>query len=582
MPNTPIYAQPNSKSALWLNQWDAIIILILFGLISALVFGLQHMTTPYALGESIPISLDPAMLPRYAINSVIRMFLALTLSLIFTFTVGTLAAKNQRAEKFIIPFIDIMQSVPILGFLSITVLGFIYLFPGSQLGPECAAIFAIFTSQVWNMALSFYQSLRTIPKDLTEVTRVLQLTSWQRFWRLEVPFATPALIWNTMMSLSGGWFFVVASEAISVNNQQITLPGIGSYIMVATKAADYSAIGYVIITMLVVILIYDQLLFRPLIAWSEKFKAEVATDVNPTSWFLTLLQRARLIHTLSSGLGYLRDFLTKPWFKRRYRSPRPIPLRVKQALSWTAVTFWNSFLFLTIVGSVIMLGWFIYQEVTFIEILTVFYLGLITTLKVFILIILSSIIWVPIGVWIGLKPRLVPIVQPIAQFLAAFPANLLYPVIYMLIFTYSLNINIWSAPLMILGAQWYILFNVIAGASSLPQELSYVTKNYGVKGWLWWRKVILPGIFPYYVTGAMTAAGGCWNASIVSDVVTWGGKTLVAIGLGGYITHFTGIGDFPRIGLGIGVMALYVILINRLLWHKLYLFAEERYNASVT
>lgn len=582
MPNTPLYAPPNSKAGLWLNQWDGIILLLFFGLISALVYGMEHMATPYALGEKIPISLDPTMLPRYAINSVIRMFLALGLSLLFTFTIATLAAKSQRAEKFIIPFIDIMQSVPVLGFLSITVLGFIYLFPGSQLGPECAAIFAIFTSQVWNMALSFYQSLRTVPKDLQEVTRVLQLTAWQRFWRLEVPFATPALIWNTMMSLSAGWFFVVACEAISVNGQSITLPGIGSYIMVATQAANYHAIAYVILTMLIVILIYDQLLFRPLIAWSEKFKSEVTPDISPHSWFLTLLQRARIIHYFVILLSRLRDLLTRPWFHQTHRPKQPLSPRMKQALSWTAVTFWNSLLLIGIVGSVITLSWFIYQEITLLEVLRVFYLGLITAFKVAVLIILSSLLWVPIGVWIGLKPRLVPIVQPIAQFLAAFPANLLYPVLFMMIFAFDLNINIWSAPLMILGTQWYILFNVIAGASGLPQELMWVSKNYSVTGWLWWRKVILPGIFPFYVTGAMTAAGGCWNASIVAEVVTWGGTTLSAIGIGSYITEFTRIGDFPRIGLGIGVMALYVIIINRVLWHKLYLFAEERYNASIT
>ena len=582
MSNKPLYAQPNSKAELWLNQWDGIVILILFGLIAGLVYGLQHMTAPFALGEKIPISLDPAMLPRYAINSVLRMFIALVFSLLFTFTVGTLAAKSERAERVIIPFIDIMQSVPVLGFLSITVLGFIYLFKGSQLGPECAAIFAIFTSQVWNMALSFYQSLRTVPQDLQEATRVLQLSAWQRFWRLDVPFATPALIWNTMMSLSAGWFFVVASEAITVNNQNITLPGIGSYIATATQASDYQAIVYVILTMLIVILLYDQLLFRPLIAWSEKFKSEVTPEVNVNSWFLTLLQRARITHYLVIMLSTLRDLFTSPWFNHRFNGKRPLSPRVKHALSWTAVTFWNCVILISIVGSIITLTWYIYRAITLSEVFTVLYLGSVTALKVFLLIIASSLIWVPIGVWIGLKPRWVPVVQPIAQFFAAFPANLLYPALFMLILTFHLNVNIWSAPLMILGTQWYILFNVIAGVSALPQELLWVSKNYGVKGWLWWRKVILPGIFPYYVTGALTAAGGCWNASIIAEVVTWGDKTLYAIGLGSYITRYTQIGDYPRIGLGIGVMALYVIVFNRLLWHKLYLFAEERYNASTS
>lgn len=581
MPNTPFYGQSHSKSSFWLNQWDGIVLLLLFGVLAALVYGMQHMTAPFSLGETIPISLDPWMLPSYAAHTVVRMFIALILSLLFTFTIGTLAAKSARAERFIIPFIDIMQSVPILGFLSITILGFVYLFPNSLLGPECAAIFVIFTSQVWNMALSFYQSLRTVPKDLHEVTHVFQLTKWQRFWRLEVPFATPALIWNTMMSLSAGWFFVVASEAILVNGHEITLPGIGSYIWVAIIQSDYQAIGYVIFTMFLVILIYDQLLFRPLIAWSDKFKPEVSLDESPSSWFLTLLQRARITHYLFRLLRFLRDVFTRPWFIRNHRRPN-LPPRVKQALSWTAIAFWNGLLLFGILGALLTFGWFIYKEITFLEIVTVFYLGFVTAFKVMVLIVISSIIWVPIGVYIGLKPRWVPIFQPISQFLAAFPANLLYPLVFMLIFTYHLNVNIWTAPLMILGTQWYIVFNVIAGASSLPQELQWVTKNYGVKGWLWWRKVILPGIFPYYVTGAMTAAGGCWNASIVSDVVTWGGETVVALGLGGYITQYTRVGDFPRIGLGIAVMALYVIVINRLLWRKLQLFAEERYNASIT
>ncbi|MCS5710922.1 ABC transporter permease subunit [Candidatus Berkiella aquae] len=579
MPTKPHYGEPKSKITLPLNQWDLAILLLLFGLFASLIWGAQKMTLPYALGTQITISLSPEMLPGYAISTIIRMGIALFFSLLFTFTVGTLAAKNARAEKFILPFIDIMQSVPILGFLSITVLSFIYLFPGSRLGPECAAIFAIFTSQVWNMALSFYQSLRTIPKDLKEAADMFHLSPWQRFWRLEVPFATPSLIWNTMMSLSAGWFFVVASEAISVNNQNITLPGIGSYIMQATQQSDYAAISYVILTMFIVILVYDQLIFRPLITWSEKFKMEHNPDAETETWFLNLLQRAQITHHLMKLLARIRDLLTGPFFPKKAHNKR-LPPRVRQALSWTAVTFWNSFLFIGIVGSIGMLGHFIYTKLTMGEVLHVCWLGLITAFKVTILIMLCSLVWVPIGVWIGLKPKVAKIMQPIAQFLAAFPANLVYPVLFMMIVSHNLNVNIWSAPLMILGTQWYILFNVIAGTSNLPQELHLVTQNYGVKGWLWWRKLILPGILPYYITGAMTAAGGCWNASVVADVVTWGGKTLHATGLGGYITQYTAVGDFARIGLGIAVMCLYVMIINRLVWRKLYDFAEERYQVG--
>lgn len=577
MSNAPHYAKPENKSSL-LNQWDLLILLLLFGFFASLIWGAQKMAAPYQLGETILISLDPHLLPGYAISTIIRMGIALFFSLLFTFTLGTLAAKNQRAERFILPFIDIMQSVPVLGFLSITVIGFIYLFPGSRLGPECAAIFAIFTSQVWNMILCFYQSLRIIPKEFKEAAQMFHLTPWQQFWRLEVPFATPSLIWNTMMSLSAGWFFVVASEAITVNNQNVMLPGIGSYIMLATNQANYTAIGYVILTMLIVILIYDQLIFRPLIIWSEKFKLEPNPEANLDHWFLNLLQRTHLARYCFKLLGWITELITLPWFKRP--SPPRLPVRFRQALSWTMVTFCNSLLFIALISASLILSYVIYITISLHEVIEVFILGFITTLKVAILIILCSVIWVPIGVWIGLKPKIASFMQPTIQFLASFPANLVYPVLFMLIVKYHLNVNLWSAPLMILGTQWYILFNVIAGASSLPQDLHLVAQNYGLKKWLWWRKLILPGIFPYYVTGAMTAAGGSWNASIVAEMVSWGGKTLHAIGLGGYITHYTTIGDFPRIGLGIAVMCLYVMVINRLVWQPLYHFAQERYHVG--
>lgn len=576
MPNKSYY-KPQSKSSFPLNQWDLIILVLLFGVLASLVWGAQQMAAPYELGKHIPISLEPSMLVGYSISTIIRMAIALFFSLLFTFTVATLAAKSHRAERFILPFIDIMQSVPILGFLSITILAFIYLFPGSQLGPECAAIFAIFTSQVWNMALSFYQSLRTVPKDLKEAADMFRLSPWQRFWRLEVPFATPSLIWNMMMSLSAGWFFVVASEAISVNNQSITLPGIGSYIYVATQQSNYTAISYAILTMLIIILVYDQLIFRPLIAWSEKFKIESNPETDTETWFLNLLHRAHLIHYVIYSFRYLRDLITIPFFSKKHKTIS-LPPRVQHALSWTMVTFWNSVLFIGIVGSSLILARFIYTEVHLSEVLQVFGLGAITAVKIAILVCLCSLFWVPIGVWIGLKPKVAAFIQPIAQFFAAFPANLVYPVLYMLILKYDLNINIWASPLLILGTQWYILFNVVAGASNLPQELHLVAQNYGLRGWIWWRKLILPAIFPYYITGAMTAVGGSWNASIVAEVVNWGGETLHSTGLGSYIAQYTSVGDFPRIGLGIAVMSIYVIVINRFVWQKLYDFAEERFH----
>lgn len=571
------YAQPTGRIGIPFNQWDIIILLVFFGLMASLVLGVRQMSSPFELGEQIDISLEASSLPMYSMYTILRMALALAISFLFTFTVGTLAAKNPRAEKFILPFIDIMQSVPILGFLSISVMPFIIIFHGSQLGPECAAIFAIFTSQVWNMTLSFYQSLKTLPKDLKEVARMYHLTAWQKFWRLEVPFAIPSLLWNTMMSLSAGWFFVVASEAISVHNKNITLPGIGSYIQIATNESNYAAIGYVIITMLTVILLYDQIIFRPLLVWSEKFKAEPNEEVETAgSWFLDVLQKAHVIGPVRKLMHKIREFAITP--KRAPSNRQRLSPKVRQALSLAWKVTWNMVLLFIIALMGFALFKFIYQEITPQEVGHVFYLGIITTIKVTILIALCSLVWVPVGVWIGLNPKMASRIQPFIQFLAAFPVNLVYPVLFMLIVTYDLNANIWTSPLMILATQWYILFNVIAGTLNLPLELRLAAKNYQVKGWLWWKKVIIPGIFPFYVTGAMTAAGGCWNASIVADVVEWGGETIHAVGLGGYITEVTTSGDFSRIALGIGVMCLYVIVLNRLVWQKLYNLSEERYN----
>ena len=306
------------------NHWDVIALLMLVILIVALGWGAKAMLGHYELGQSLPISLSPSMLPYYALRTVLRMFIALFFSLVFTFIFGTLAAKSKQAERVIIPMIDILQSVPVLGFLSITVVGFIVLFRGSLLGPECAAIFAIFVSQVWNMALSFYQSLRTVPEDLKEAADMFQLSAWQRFWRIEVPFAMPGLLWNTMMSMSGSWVFLVASEAITVANKNITLPGIGSYTYFAISNKDVHAMIYVIVTMLIVIALYDQLIFRPLVAWAEKFKAEAhASEVTPTSWVLDLYQRTQLCRFLGHWFGHATDALINLKFFRR----RPVKTR---------------------------------------------------------------------------------------------------------------------------------------------------------------------------------------------------------------------------------------------------------------
>jgi NitT/TauT family transport system permease protein len=566
----PLIAWP---SRLRPNLWDLVALPIVLGAIALIAWGGVAMSARYQIGEILPISLDPLRLPEYALRTVLRMVCALVASLVFSLVYAAVAAKSRQGEKILIPILDILQSVPILGFLSITVTAFIALFPGRLLGVECAAIFAIFTSQAWNMTFSVYQSLRTVPAELIEAARMYHLSPWKRFWRLEVPHAIPSLAWNMMMSVSGGWFFVVASEAITVAGQTIMLPGIGSYIATAINRRDLAAIGYAVFVMFVVILLYDQLLFRPLLAWSRKFQADpLADEDNVRPWFFIVLQRARLFDLVQAGVLDLNRMIDDALagLARRRR-----PLVERQPWPHLERLFDIALLGLAAAAAMWIIA-FIRQTVDPAEIGWVFLLGLATAARVLILIGVASLIWVPIGVAIGLRPRLADRIQPIVQFLAAFPANLFFPVAVVLILRFQANPEIWLSPLMILGTQWYILFNVIVGTTALPQELQRAAQNLGVRRSLWWRRVVLPAIFPAYVTGAVTAAGGSWNASIVSEVVQWGDTTLTATGIGAYIARTTAEGDSARIALGIGVLCLYVLAFNRLLWRRLYDLAAER------
>ncbi|OZI60383.1 ABC transporter permease [Bordetella genomosp. 11] len=555
------------------NRWDWALLPLVLGVLAALAFGASQMAKPYAVGTPLPISLDPAYLPYYLLRTTLRMFMALAASLLFSFVFAAIASKSRTAEKILVPMVDILQSIPILGFLSITVTGFIALFPGSLLGVECAAIFAIFTSQAWNMALSLYQSIRTVPSELNEAARVFRLSAWQRFWRLELPYATPALLWNMMLSMSGGWFFVVASEAITVSNQDIKLPGIGSYIAVAIDAQNVHAIVYAIIAMAIGILLYDQLFFRPLLAWADKFRFEdTQSNTAQQSWVLDWLRRGRLTRACSEAMaGQAQRVLG--WFRREYDGTS-VRARVRTRSTYVerAVDAVLTALALIAVWRLVI---FVHAEVGWAEVLRVFGFGLITLVRVLVLIVLASLVWVPVGIMIGLRPAWSQRVQAVAQLLAAFPSNLLFPLAVIVIVAFGLNPEIWLSPLIIFGTQWYILFNVVAGATTIPSELRYAADNLGLKGWLKWRRFYLPAVFPSFVTGAITASGGSWNASIVAEVVTWGKTTLTATGLGGYIADMTSRGDFPRIALGIGVMCVFVMGLNRLLWRRLYVLAEK-------
>jgi len=568
------------KNRLVPGHWDVLAFLLVVTFFIYLAEAAHGLTQPLARLEATPISLDPWSLVGYAARTGLRMLIAMCASLVFTFTYATLAAKSRRAEMVLVPLLDILQSVPILSF-SILIVFFLSLTPGRVAGAEMAAIFLIFTSQAWNMAFSFYQSLRSIPDELREVASSFHLSNWMRFWRLEVPFAMPALIWNMMMSMSGGWFFVVVSEAISVGNTTVTVPGVGSYIALAVEQRNVAAIGYAIAAMFVVILIYDQLLFRPLIASADWFRLEQESgQLTPSrAWALTMMRRSRLLTLFAKLFGGILKIGGST------ATPTEVDPEARRAMALREPSRWGDLLWYSMIG-VIAAGalWkatgFVLSGVTPGEIGHVVVFGLITLLRVIVLIAVASLIWVPIGIAIGLRPAVARIAQPVAQFLAAFPSILFFPVVVSGIVAFRLNPNIWLSPLMILGTQWYILFNVIVGASALPAELRYVGQNLRVGGWLWWRRIALPAVFPFYLTGAITASGGSWNASIAAEVAVWGHEKLTATGLGSYIATATDAGDYRRMVLGTVMMSLLVVLINRFFWRPLYTRAERKFRLS--
>jgi len=526
--------------------------------------------------DTLPqIDLNPVHLPYYAARSTLRMFIALFFSFIFTLIYGYVAAHSPRAEKIMIPLLDILQSVPVLGFLSVTVTAFLALFPGSLLGLEAASVFAIFTSQVWNMVFSFYQSLRTLPKELLEAVNLYQLSKWRIFTTLEVPASAINLLWNAMMSFGGGWFFVAESEAISILNREYTLPGVGSYVAEAIKQQDLSALGYAVLTMAVVIVLVDQVFWRPLIAWADKFRLEQSASAEaPKSWLLNILRNARIPRYLGQVFAPVQEGINQTMGRL---FPPDTPAEIDPLQEKLIDRVYNFVLFI-ISGGLVALGLnFVFSTVGLSEIIKVLGLGCLTLIRVTVMVILSTLIWTPVGVAIGFNPTLARLLQPVVQFLASFPANFIFPFATLFFIKTGISIEVGSLLLMSLGAQWYILFNAIAGAASIPNDLREMSANTGLKGWQLWRTLILPGISSALVTGGIAASGGAWNASIVSEIVSWGQDTLKATGLGAYIAEATNTGDWAKITLGIGVMSLFVVGINRIFWRKLYELAETKY-----
>ncbi|SDW19509.1 MULTISPECIES: ABC transporter permease subunit [unclassified Variovorax] len=557
---------------------DALVMLALLGLFwSALHFG-KGMLVHFDPAAVPQVDNSPSLIPYYAGRTLMRMWIAFGFSLFFAISVGYLAAKNRTARAFILPALDVLQSVPVLGFLSATVTGFMALFPGSLLGVECAAIFAIFTGQVWNMAFGFYHSMVTVPTDMQEAASTYGLTRWQRFRTVELPASAHSLIWNSMMSFGGGWFFVAQSEAISVMNKDIKLPGLGSYMVQAISNGDRTAALWAVVAMIVLILASDQLVWRPLLAWADKFKIELTGSTTPaTSWVYNLLRGAYLFTWISERLW--RPLLDKVFQARAPMARMPVRLKASwKKLLWRVVgivlSIWIGIELLRAVAAATAA---LHGALSLADFGHIVWLGFLTALRVAAMTVLATLIWTPVGVWIGFQPRVARFAQPLAQIGASFPVNMTFPIVVGFFVASHISLNWGSILLIAMGTQWYILFNVIAGAMAIPNDLKEAGRVYGLRRWSLWRTLILPAIFPFWVTGACTAAGGAWNASIVAELATWGGTSLQADGLGAYIANVTKTGDTPLIIASIGVMSIFVVLMNKLIWRRLYAFAERRF-----
>ena len=565
----------DSSPMLLPNIWD----LVAFAFTLGLFFLLGQTVQSMAYGETTMhgqgIDLSIYALPGYAWCSVVRMFVALFFSLLVTFFLGTLAARSTFAERIIIPMVDVLQSIPILGYLTVAATVLVKVFQGGAFGFEVVAIFAIFTSQVWNMILSFYQSLILLPSEMTELAAVMRFRRMQKFWRMDVPYAMPDLLMNMMVSLSAGWFYIMESEAIVVSGRsgRVLLPGLGSYMWQANLQENHEALLWALLAVFIVILCYDQLMFRPLLHIVRGYQSDDEDQLH-RSWIVNLLSRTRWFKW---GMVRLQDVFSE-WLAFAARYSRVVPLAFQHERPQLVIGFslrWLLVLaFLSLVGYA---AWSVLQITTLAQLSHIFLLGFFTFIRVFSLLLVCMVLWVPVGVWVGFRPRVAAWVMPVIQFLAAFPPNMLYPFLMWTILTYGLNVNIWCAPLMVLGTQWYILFNVISAVQTIDKELTYVVRHMGVTGMQRWRRFILPSIAPHLVSGAMAASGGAWNASIVAEVLTWGKETKTAVGLGAYIHETIVQGDLNLHILAVLVMCFYVVVINRVFWHPLYRYVERRF-----
>jgi len=569
-----------ARSLVTVRTWPFVIDLGVAACAMALFAAVVHLGT-YWMSKPVPvvpISHSLSALPAYAFYSISRMFIAYVLSMIFAIGYGYLAAYNTRVEAWMIAVLDILQSIPVLSFLPPVVLAMVSLVPGHQLGIEMGVILLIFTGQVWNLAFSFYSSLKSIPREMLETSRIYRFSAWQRFWQLEMPYAAIGLVWNSIVSVANGWFALIACEMFTMGDRNFQLPGLGSYLQTATVSGDMRALIAGFAVMILIVVATDQLIWRPLIAWSDKFKFEqVESADRARSPILELLRRSRLCSELP---GRLWARVEEPIYRSMAQTRE---CRVVQPIEEGTAGKPSIWLWVLGVAVLAAAAWGATQSVVMLRTITLADLRLLlesagaTFLRVNAALLLSAAWTIPVGVSIGLNPRFARVVQPIAQVMASVPATAFFPILLIGLVKIGGGLGIGSVALMLLGTQWYILFNVIAGAMSIPSDLREVASLYRFTRWQRWTRLILPGIFPYLITGMVTASGGAWNASVFAEYSHLQDRTLSTIGLGAQIDAATDTGRFPMLLLATILISLMVVTMNRLVWRRLYRLAETRY-----
>jgi NitT/TauT family transport system permease protein len=553
---------------------DLPILFAAFALFYAVLSMTHYWLTP--VGAPTMIDLSPRALPKYAMFSVLRIAAAYLCSLGFTLVYGYIAAYNTRAEKFMLPLLDTLQSIPVLSFLPGVMLAMVSLFPTKQLGVELGSILLIFTGQVWNMTFSFYSSLKSIPREMREVAEVYRWSWWQRFTQMEFPYAVIGLVWNSMMSVAGGWFFLMACEMFTLGDRDLRLPGLGSYLQTAANAGNTHAIFWGMGVMIGIIVAIDQLVWRPVIAWAERFKFEQVESTDaPVSPVLNFLRSSRILPFVARyTMRPAREWLTLHFARRRTAE------RASEGSSHVLWT-WLSRLVLAAAAAGIAYAFakmiVLLAHITGPELRSIFLGAGATLLRVAFTLFLAGLWTIPAGVMIGLKPKLSAIAQPIVQVAASVPATALFPVILLLLIRVGGGLGVGSIILLLLGTQWYLLFNVIAGATAIPTDLKEVCNVYQFGRRDRWRELFLPGIFPFLITGFVTASGGAWNASIIAEYFHFRGHTYMTTGLGAVISNATDTGNFRVLLAATIVMAAMVVTINRLVWRRMYNLASTRF-----